>query len=95
MDFFNLIKKTIFKVLKYFSVFIFSYIIIFFSIYIISGFLLVSKITPDQKLIKHYQRIFYLNIGLRDIWHAHKECIEFDEDLIFIPKETSCEFPNW
>jgi len=67
---------------------------IFFSIYIISGFLLINKITPNQKLIKHYQRNFYLNTGIRDIWQSHKECIEFDEDLIFVPKKTSCKFKN-
>ena len=97
MDFFNLksVKNIAVKLLKYIFVFVFSYIIIFFSIYIISGFLLINGITSNQKLIKHYQRNFYLNIGLRDIWHAHKECIAFDEDLIFIPKETSCEFKNF
>ena len=58
-------------------------------------FLLINEIKPNQKLIKHYQRNFYLNAGLRDIWQSHKECIEFDEDLIFIPKETSCAFKNF
>ena len=95
MDFFNKMKMIIIKFLKYIFIFIFSYIIIFFSAYILSGFLLINEITPKQKLIKHYQRNFYLNAGLRDIWQSHKECIEFDEDLIFIPKETSCEFKNF
>ena len=95
MDFFNKIKIKINKLLKYIFIFIFSYILIFFSIYILSGFLLINGITPDQKLIKHYQRNFYLNAGLRDIWQSHKECIKFDKDLIFIPEETSCEFKNF
>ena len=95
MDFFNKIKNIVIKLLKYIFIFIFSYIIIFFSIYILSGFLLINEITPKQKLIKHYQRNFYLYAGLRDIWQSHRECIEFDKDLIFIPKETSCEFKNF
>ena len=95
MDFFDKMKMIIIKFLRYIFIFIFSYIIIFFSIYILSGFLLINEITPKQKLIKHYQRNFYLYAGLRDIWQSHKECIEFDEDLIFIPKETSCEFKNF
>jgi len=95
MDFFNKIKNIVIKLLKYIFIFIFSYIIIFFSIYILSGFLLINEITPKQKLIKHYQRNFYLCAGLRDIWQSHRECIEFDKDLIFIPKETSCEFKNF
>ena len=95
MDFFNKMKMIIIKFLKYIFIFIFSYIIIFISIYILSGFLLINEITPKQKLIKHYQRNFYLYAGLRDIWQSHKECIEFDEDLIFIPKEASCKFKNF
>ena len=94
MDFFDKTKMIIIKFLKYIFIFIFSYIIIFFSIYILSGFLLINEITPKQKLIKHYQRNFYLNIGIRDIWQSHIECIEFDEDLIFVPKKTSCRFKN-
>ena len=78
----NLIKK----VLKFFSIFVFGYILVFFSTYIISGFLLLAKITPENKLIKHYQRNFYLNGGIRNIWQADKNCVEFDKDLIFVPK---------
>ena len=67
----NLIKK----VLKIFSIFAFGYILVFFSTYIISGFLLLAKITPENKLIKHYQRNFYLNGGIRNIWQADKKCV--------------------
>ena len=83
------------KILKYIFVGIFTYISVFFSIYIISGFLLISGITPEIKLINHYQRNFYLWGGLRDIWQSHKECVEFDQDLIFIPKENTCKFINF
>ena len=81
------------KFFKYFFILIFTYILFFFSIYILSGFLLISNITPDIKLVNHYQRNFYL-YGLRDIWQSHKECIKFDEDLIFIPNEGACQFKN-
>ena len=83
------------KILKYIFVGIFTYISIFFSIYIVSGFLLISGITPEIKLINNYQRNFYLWGGLRDIWQSHKECVEFDQDLIFIPKENTCKFKNF
>ena len=83
------------KILKYIFIGLFSYIAVFFSIYIISGFLLISGITPENKLINNYQRNFYLWGGLRDIWQSHKECIEFDQDLIFIPKKTTCIFKNF
>ena len=83
------------KILKYIFVGIFTYISIFFSIYIVSGFLLISGITPEIKLINNYQRNFYLWGGLRDIWQSHNECVEFDQDLIFIPKENTCKFKNF
>ena len=81
------------KISKYILILIYSYIIIFFSIYVLSGFLLISGITPKFALIKNYQRNFYL-FGVRNIWQSNKECIEFDEDLIFLPKKTECIFKN-
>ena len=82
------------KISKYILILIYSYIIIFFSIYVLSGFFLISGITPKFELIKQYQRNFYLHGGLRNIWQSNKECIEFDEDLIFLPKRTKCTFKN-
>ena len=82
------------KILKYLFTLIYSYIIFFFSIYILSGFLLINNITPKFELIKQYQRIFYHHGGLKQIWQSNKECIEFDEDLIFLPKKTKCTFKN-
>tara|TARA_Y100000590_G_scaffold410026_1_gene502727 strand:+ start:2693 stop:3664 length:972 start_codon:yes stop_codon:yes gene_type:complete len=84
----------ILKLLKFFLIFIFSYIIVCISIYTISGFLLISGIKPKFELIKHYQRNFYFYGGLRNIWQSKKECIDFDEDTIFIPKKSSCNFKN-
>ena len=78
----------ILKLLKFFLIFIFSYIIVCISIYTISGFLLIGGIKPKFELIKHYQRNFYFYGGLRNIWQSKKECIDFDEDLIFVPKKT-------
>ena len=64
-----------------------SYVLICFLIYIISGFLLVNGITPKIKLITEYQRNFYFYGGLRNIWQSREECIDFDKDLIWIPKK--------
>ena len=85
------------KILKYFKyipIILINYVLIFFLIYTISGFLLIKGITPDLRLIKEYQRNFYFHGGLRNLWQSNKDCIEFDEDLIFVPKETSCNFKN-
>ena len=82
------------KFLKYIPIVLINYILIFFLIYIISGFLLIQNITTEIKLITEYQRNFYLHGGLRNIWQSREECVEFDEDLVFVPKNTSCNFKN-
>ena len=82
------------KFIKYIPLVLINYILIFFLIYIVSGFLLLKKITPNIKLITEYQRNFYIYGGLRNIWQSQKECINFDKDLIYIPKYTTCNFNN-
>ncbi len=84
----------IIRFLKYIPIILINYILIFFLIYIISGFLLIKNITPDFKLITEYQRNFYLQGGLRNIWQSREECVKFDEDLVFVPGITSCNFKN-
>ncbi len=82
------------KFIKYIPLVLINYILIFFLIYIVSGFLLLKKITPNIKLITEYQRNFYIYGGLRNIWQSQKECINFDKDLIYVPKYTTCNFNN-
>ena len=78
------------KFLKYIPIILINYVLIFFLVYIISGFLLIKNVTTKNKLITEYQRNFYLHGGLRNIWQSREECVEFDEDLVFIPKIASC-----
>lgn len=73
---------------------IFYLIITFFLIYILSGFLLIANITPNNKLIKNYQRNFYLHSGLRNIWQNRKDCVEYDKELVFVPQKKTCNFKN-
>ena len=90
-----MIKKKYFSKISgiIFLIFI-NYIFIFFSLYILSAFLLINKITPDIKLIRDYQRNFYQFGGIREIWQSNEDCIEYDKELIFVPKKTSCDFKN-
>ena len=55
--------------------------------------MLIKGIT-GLKLITEYQRNFYIHGGIRNIWQSHKECVDFDEETIFIPKSTACKFKN-
>jgi len=70
-----------------------NFFLLFFLIYVLSAILLVNKIIPNVKLIKEYQRNFYV-IGLRNIWHAQSDCIDFSDNQIYVPKKTSCKFNN-
>ena len=86
--------KFISKTLAIFFIFLINYIFIFFTLYILSAFLLIKGITPDLQLIRDYQRNFYQFGGIREIWQSNDECIEFDKDLVYVPKKTSCKFKN-
>ncbi len=70
-----------------------NFLLLFFLIYVLSAILLINKITPNIELIKEYQRNYYV-IGLRKIWHARSECIDFSDNQIYVPKKTSCKFDN-
>jgi len=87
------INTILISLIKYFFLLVLGYMIIFFSIYFFSVFLLVQGVTPNNILIKEYQRNFY-HLGNRNIWQGNKDCIQFDEDLIFVPKYTTCKFNN-
>lgn len=83
-----------FKIIKYIPLVIINYFLLFFLIYIISGYLLLRGITPNVKLINNYQVNFYLESGLRNIWQNNLDCVEFDKDLIYLPKLNNCNFKN-
>ena len=90
-----MIKKQYFsKIFGIIFLIFINYIFIFFSLYILSAFLLINKITPDIKLIRDYQRNFYQFAGIREIWQSNLDCIDYDKELIFVPKKTSCDFKN-
>ena len=89
----NLINLNVRKLFGWIFIIVINYFLIFFLIYILSAILLVNKITPNIKLISEYQRNYY-SIGLRNIWHSQPECIEFSDNQIYVPKETSCNFNN-
>ena len=84
----------IFNSAKYLLLIILNYYLFFFLIYIISGFLLIKGITPNLKLINSYQVNFYLEAGMRNIWQSNPDCVQYDKDLIYVPKLKNCKFKN-
>ena len=68
------------KIIAFFFIILINYIFIFFSIYIVSAFLLINKITPKVELIRDYKRNFYQFGGIREIWQSNDNCIEYDKN---------------
>jgi hypothetical protein len=90
----NFLRKKIFNTTVFIFIFFFIYIISAFSLYIFSAILLMNNKISNVKIIKNYQINFYNQLGYRKIWQTQKECVEFDEDLIFKPKNGKCFFNN-
>ena len=88
-----MMKLNIKKTFSWLFILVVNFLLFFFLTYILSAILLINKITPNIELVKEYQRNFY-TIGLRKIWHARPECIDFSANQIYVPKKTSCEFDN-
>ena len=79
---------------KYFLYIIFIYFIIAFSTYTISAIFLVKNKILNYKVLINYQRNFYHQLGFRKIWQAQSECVDYDEELIYVPKTGKCLFKN-
>ena len=89
-----MINNYIKKFFKFFFYTLFVYIIITFSTYTISAIFLVKNKILNYKILINYQRKFYNQLGFRKIWQTQEDCVEFDEDLIYIPKIGKCFFNN-
>jgi hypothetical protein len=55
--------------------------------------LLQMKIIPDLPWISAIQEHLYFS-GARNIWQVQPDCVEFDKDLIYRPKDGACRFDN-
>jgi len=84
----------IFKFIKYIPLIIINFLLLLFSIYLICAFLMIAKIFPNIELVNAYQKNFYIESGLRKIWQNDLECVEYDNELIYVPKLKNCNFEN-
>ena len=49
----------------------------------------------DFLWVKYVQMELYYEGGLRNIFqYSTSNCVQFDEDLLYVPKEGECEFAN-
>jgi hypothetical protein len=84
---------SFFKISKIILYFLLIYIIIFISIYIISAFALKKSTVLNIPIFRDFQINFYDRIGNRVIWQTQKECVQYDEDLIYVPRiNFECKF---
>jgi hypothetical protein len=77
---------------------IFIFIILFFSvIFFLFSFSYLSLINNkvfDWFFVNQIQKYLYFNAGLRNIWQTKSDCVEFDQDLFYRPKDGVCKFQN-
>jgi len=62
-------------------------------VFLVSVVLLQKQIIPDLPWIAAVQWHLYRG-GARHIWHTQPDCVVFDQDLIYKPKEGVCRFDN-
>ena len=48
---------------------------------------------PSNSLMNDYQGYLYYG-GMRKIWQSSEDCIQYDKDLLYVPKIGSCQFTN-
>jgi hypothetical protein len=56
--------------------------------------LLINNKILNINIVLDYQKNFYNQLGYRKIWQNEKNCVEFDDKLIFKPKIGKCLFAN-
>jgi len=83
-----------YKYLYYIIFIIFFYFVISLILYLFSSLLLINGKVLNISPFKNFQINFYNQVGYRNIWQAQKECITFDNELIYIPKIGKCIFQN-
>jgi lysophospholipase L1-like esterase len=87
-------RSLIIKGFGYFLIAIGLYLSLLPGIYLLSSLLFIKGVVLRQGFLRDFQRDFYTNRGYRNIWQMQKECVEFDERLIYVPRIGSCRFAN-
>jgi hypothetical protein len=69
------------------------YVIVCIALFLIAFMGLKNQKIFHSGIMHSYQAYLYIN-GLRNIWQAQSDCVQFDKDLLYKPKEGSCNFKN-
>ena len=82
-------KKTI----GYVSILIINYLLISLIVFIFSLVSLKNGKVYDLLWIKYVQTTLYFKTSFRNVFqHSTNDCVEYDEDLIYVPKKENVNF---
>ena len=81
------------KIFFYLIILTLNYILLTTFVFIFSYISLINGKTYDLFWIKSIQERLYTR-GLRNIWQLNKNCVTFDSDLLYSPKDGKCKFVN-
>ena len=84
-----MINKFFYVIILVINIFFLVFIVFFFS-YVS----LINNKTYDWFWINSIQKKLYFEGGLRNIFQASTDCIIFDENLFYKPKDGTCNFNN-
>ena len=81
------------KIIGYSFIIIVNYFFITFLVFLFSYVSLKNNKVHDLFWIKSIQKKLYFS-GLRNIYQNNDECVRFDKDLLYVPKDGTCLFSN-
>ena len=82
------------KFFYYFSLSIIYYFLTSTLIFFFGYFSIINEKIYKNRIINAVQKSIYFEGGYRNIWQSKKECINFDVNLLYVPKVGSCNFKN-
>ena len=83
------------KILGYLIILLINYLLISLVVFSFSLISLKNDKVYDILWIKYVQKKIYDMTGYRNVFqHSTNDCVEFDKNLIYVPKIGECEFSN-
>jgi hypothetical protein len=83
------------KIIGYLVLIIINYLFISLVVFTFSLISLKKGKVYDLLWIKYVQKNLYSKTGFRNVFqHSTNDCVEFDKDLIYVPKTGLCNFSN-
>ena len=82
------------KIVGYFVLILINYLLISLIVFSFSLISLKNNKVYDLFWIKFVQKNIYHKTGFRNIFQHKTDCVEFDNELIYVPKVGECIFAN-